>query len=179
MAQITSVTSESLQAQIRTLLPSQQGFGEDLQASNVIVPVVDLTSTAEGSSLSTNLQTAIAFGSQTAFSVNNTTTTIANSAGFYRVIAMTMSRNVGSGTLPTISIIMNDGSSDKTIWKQESDVTTFGGSLGVNIDYVFFLRSTDSLKLTVTSNNAVITGSIRQIADVSGNLVNPTGYTGE
>jgi hypothetical protein len=30
MPEIISVTSEQLQAQIRTLLPSQQGFGDDL-----------------------------------------------------------------------------------------------------------------------------------------------------
>jgi hypothetical protein len=40
MAQIKSVVSESLQATIRRLLPSQSGFTEDLQAQNVIVPVI-------------------------------------------------------------------------------------------------------------------------------------------
>ena len=38
MPQITPITSEALQAKIRQLLPSQIGFGEDLQAQNVIVP---------------------------------------------------------------------------------------------------------------------------------------------
>ena len=61
MAQITQITSEALQATIRRLLPSQQGFGEDLQASNVITPIIDLTPTAEGSSLSENLSTALAW----------------------------------------------------------------------------------------------------------------------
>ena len=51
MAQLISITSEALQATIRRLLPSQQGFGEDLQASNVITPVIDVTPTAEGLSL--------------------------------------------------------------------------------------------------------------------------------
>ena len=49
MAEITSVTSEALQRKVRELLPSQRGFGEDLQAQNVIVPIVDLTRSAEGS----------------------------------------------------------------------------------------------------------------------------------
>ena len=51
MSQIIRITSEALQATVRRLLPSQQGFGEDLQASNVITPVIDLTPTAEGSQL--------------------------------------------------------------------------------------------------------------------------------
>ena len=93
MAQITSVTSESLQAKIRELLPSQQGFGEDLQAQNVIVPIVDLTAAAEGSDVPLYQQQAIAFGSQTAFDVSNTTTVIANTAGFYRIFGVASVRN--------------------------------------------------------------------------------------
>ena len=93
MAQITSVTSESLQAKIRELLPSQQGFGKDLQAQNVIVPIVDLTAAAEGSDVPLYQQQAIAFGSQTAFDVSNTTTVIANTAGFYRIFNVASVRN--------------------------------------------------------------------------------------
>ena len=48
MAEIVPVVSEALEAQIRDLLPSQRGFGEDLQASNVITPIIDLTAAAEG-----------------------------------------------------------------------------------------------------------------------------------
>ena len=51
MAQIINITSEALQATIRRLLPSQQGFGEDLQATNVVQPIIDLTPTAEGTVL--------------------------------------------------------------------------------------------------------------------------------
>ena len=82
MTQIINITSEALQATIRRLLPSQQGFGEDLQASNVITPIIDLTPTAEGSVVRQDLQTALAFGSQTAFDVGGATTTLANSPGF-------------------------------------------------------------------------------------------------
>ena len=56
--EIITVNSEALQEQIRDLLPSQNGFGSELQASNVITPIIDLTATAEGSSLGTDLQTA-------------------------------------------------------------------------------------------------------------------------
>ena len=74
MAQVTSVTSEALQTQIRNLLPSQQGFGEDLQASNVIVPIIDLTATAEGSALPLDLSSAATFES-TEFEVTATPNT--------------------------------------------------------------------------------------------------------
>ena len=179
MAQITSVTSEALQAQLRTLLPSQQGFGEDLQASNVIIPVIDLTATAEGSSLSASLQTALAFGSQTAFDVSNTTTTVANVAGFYRLTGGAFVRNVNSGTSPRVDIVLGDGSTDKIVWGMSADTSTTEGISVINLDYTFFLRSADLLKVKVTTANAQCIGSVRQIADSTGNLVNPSGFTSQ
>lgn len=179
MAQITSVTSEALQAQLRTLLPSQQGFGEDLQASNVIIPVIDLTATAEGSSLPTNLQTALAFGSQTSFTVSNTTTTVANVAGFWRLTAGAFIRTVASGTVPRVFLVLSDGSTDSIVWGSFSDDTSYAGIQVTNLDYTFFLRAGDELKVRVESGNANCVGSVRQIADVSGNLVNPSGFTSQ
>ena len=85
---ISSVTSEALQLKLRQLLPSQQGFGTDLSASDTIIPIVDLTASAEGSDVRPDLQNAIAFGSQTAFSANNNTDVIANSPGFYRIFGV-------------------------------------------------------------------------------------------
>jgi hypothetical protein len=179
MAEITSVTSEALQAQLRTLLPSQQGFGEDLQASNVIIPVVDLTSTAEGSSLPTNLQTALAYNSQNSFNVSNTSTTVANTAGFWRLTGTGFVRIVTSGTLPEVTIIMYDGTTFKTVWGFESDVSTVEGMQVISFDYTFYLRSGDSLLVNAVSSNATCRGSVRQIADNTGNLINPSGFTSE
>jgi hypothetical protein len=98
LAQVRPVTSETLEAQIRDLLPSQNGFTEDLQASNVITPIIDLTSVAEGTSTPRILQTAMAFGSNTSFTVQNTTTTVANTPGFYRILGTGTVENPGSTT---------------------------------------------------------------------------------
>ena len=70
--EVAQVTSNDLEATVRQLLPSVAGFGSRLGAQNVIVPIVDLTPTAEGSVLRTDLQTALAYGSQTAFNISNT-----------------------------------------------------------------------------------------------------------
>ena len=111
--EIITVNSEELQTQIRDLLPSQNGFGSELQATNVITPIIDLTSAAEGSGLASDLSRAIAFGSQTAFEVTNTSTTIANSPGFYRIIGIltnsTGSANTGGG------FTMTDGATTKQV----------------------------------------------------------------
>ena len=173
MAQITSVTSEALQASIRKLLPSQQGFGEDLQASNVITPVIDLTSSAEGSLLAQNLQTALDFASDD-FSVVNTTTTIINTPGFFRVIGTVTSQNDPA----TFLFQLNDGSTNKTVYAGTSNGSGFEG-FAFQYDFVVFLRAGDLLKATTTDSLTQLRGSTRQIATVNGVLVNPLGFTTE
>ena len=178
MAQITNVTSEALQAQIRSLLPSQQGFGEDLQASNVIVPVIDLTTTAEGSSLGTNLQTALAFGSQTNFSASNGTSTIVSTPGFYRVIGTATLIRTASDESAFFTI--NDGSSGQNINAIKLDGGSDTGAVMVYpFDFVIFLRAGDSFRIFSSSVQVNVFGSVRQIADVNGNLVNPSGFSSE
>ena len=175
MAQVTSVTSETLQAKIRELLPSQQGFGEDLQASNVILPIVDLTATAEGSGLPVSMQQAISYGSNTAVDVNNTTTTIANVAGFYFLegIINLVYSNVG---LQNVTIDITDGATPKQLFEASTLGSGGAGSISQNMKTYFFLRSGDSVSITATQFGS-FGGTIRQIADVNGNLTNPSGFT--
>ena len=93
--QVKSITSESLEAAYRALTPSQDGFTEDLMASNTIIPVLDLTASAEGTTTPESLQQALAFGSQTAFSANASTVVVANTPGFYRIIGTSGLTNAG------------------------------------------------------------------------------------
>jgi len=168
LAEIVPVVSEALEAQVRDLLPSQRGFGEDLQASNVITPIIDLTAAAQGTTTPEMLQTAIAFGSQTAFSITNSGgTVIVNTAGFYRIFGCSSAINVGLTTF-----FLTDGLSNKIIWQANANAQQV-----VEFDFVVFLRSGDSLTGAASSVNSQLTGSYRQIADVNGNLVNPSGFT--
>lgn len=182
MAQIINITSEALQATIRRLLPSQQGFGEDLQASNVIQPIIDLTPTAEGSILPVNLQTALAFDSQTSFRAENSVAVVANSPGFYRIFGSSVVRDVGSGVASEAKLSMSDGTSFRTIWSNTvngiTTTTTFGIS-SLNIDVTVFLQAGEDLRVTSNATNTVIAGSIRQVATVTGELVNPAGYVSQ
>ena len=175
MAEIVPVVSEALEAQIRNLLPSQRGFGQDLQASNVIVPIIDLTPTAEGSSVRQDLQTALAYGSQTSFDVTNTTTNLANTAGFWRIIGSAYSTSAQTST-NRAGFAITDGLSSKDIVKYRLD----GGVTGpvvVSFDFVVFLRSGDTLTASTAATNSSVVGSYRQIADVNGTFVNPSGFT--
>ena len=173
--QITSVTSEALQAQIRTLLPSQQGFGTDLMAQNVIVPVIDLTSAAEGSSVPQNLQTALAFGSQTSFDIVNTTTVIANTTGFYRIYGVG-TNYMQATVVTTIQMNLSDGLSNKIIWESSNTIPSAGGWVQTPFDFVVFLAAGESLSGTSNQTYISLVGSSRQIADVNGVLVNPSGF---
>ena len=173
--QITSVTSESLQAQIRNLLPSQEGFGTDLMAQNVIVPVIDLTSAAEGSSVPENLQTAMAFGSQTSFAENNSNSTIANTTGFWRVFGVSAIRPSGVGG-GRGDLALTDGVTTKKLF--DHDFNT-GGSDAIStlpFDFVVFLAAGESLIASSLNVRCFISGTVRQIADVNGTLVNPSGF---
>ena len=86
MGQEFVIKSQILEQKINQLLPSQGGAqaGVDLSASTMVVPIVDLTESAEGSSLRADLQTATAFG-DTVTLVENTATTIISTTGFYKV----------------------------------------------------------------------------------------------
>ena len=179
MAQITSVTSEALQALIRRLLPSQQGFGEDLQASNVIIPIVDLTSTAEGSALTSNLQTAINFGGATAISLSAAgSATLANVGGFWRIFGVGTYLQPNSATRK-ITFSITDGSTTKIVTGMGNPSSGgINGVQSVQFDFTIYLNSGDSATVTTEANCAFI-GSVRQVADINGNLLNPTGFTSE
>jgi hypothetical protein len=178
MPQITPITSEALQAKIRQLLPSQIGFGEDLQAQNVIVPTIDLTETASGSLLRQDLQTSLAFASADSFNVSNTTTTIINTTGFFRVIGGLTIK--GDSSDVQIVFELSDGVSDVQVYGYElKGASSNQFAISVNVDFIVFLRSGDTLKIVSNSNKAIARGSTRQIADINGNLVNPSGFTFE
>lgn len=174
MPQITSITSEALQATIRRLLPSQQGFGDDLQATNLITPVIDLTSSAEGSEFRQDLQTAMAFGSQTVFSLSQTTSTILDTPGFWRVTGVVNIYEIGGPQ--GLEIYLTDGSTDKLIYKFDSITANVSRhSLTQQFDQVFFLAAGEGIKCTVTQYASFV-GSYRQIANVNGEFVNPSGF---
>jgi len=165
---ISTVTSEALQLKLRQLLPSQQGFQTDLSASDTIIPIIDLTTAAEGSDVQENLQTALAFGSQDPFAIANATlTTIISTTGFYRVFGVANATGAG-----VMNFTMDDGTSVKNIY-----LIVSAGQMVQNFDFVVFMRAGDSLKATASTATCRLDGSTRQIADINGTLVQPAGFT--
>ncbi len=172
--QITSVTSETLQAQIRNLLPSQEGFGTDLMAQNVIVPIIDLTSAAEGSTVPQNLQTAWGFETSHT-SLLGTSATLISNTGFWLVdlnyTALTGSAATGG------SLSISDGLSSKVIWEVNLSGSPSNLSVAAQQErFVVFLRAGDSLTGNSIAANFALDVVYRQIADINGTLVNPLGF---
>lgn len=174
MSQIISITSERLQATIRRLLPSQQGFGEDLQASNVITPIIDLTATSEGSQLPTDLARAISFDGITEFDATNNTKTLANAPGFYRVLATISYKSPNATAFGQIFI--NDGASSKF---PVNSSAAANANLLQSLDLHVFLNTGETMSATSNEANCSVAGIVWQVADRYGNINNPAGFTFE
>ena len=172
--EIITVNSEALQTQIRDLLPSQNGFGSELQASNVITPIIDLTAAAEGSGLPSYLQTALAFGSNTPFSINNTTENLVETPGFYRVFG-TSSIDLESVSGST-NFSITDGLATKKMFHHSQTSGTADQFTYLAYDFIVFLRAGDTLTGFSDSGACRLTGSTRQIATGDGALVQPSGF---
>lgn len=141
-------------------------------AQNVIVPVIDLTAAAEGSSVPDYLRNALSFASNTTFQARNNTATIANTAGFWRVIGnVSVSSNAATGVG---KIRMSDGLSTKDLFTWIAEPSS--GGMSFSFDFNIFLESGDSITSSSTDSGMVVHGSSRQIADVNGVLINPTGF---
>lgn len=172
MGQEFFINSQKIEDQIRTLLPSQGGSqaGFDLSASTQIIPIIDITESAEGSNLRSDLQNALDFACD--FNqVTNQTTTLVTNTGFFRVFGVSCVGNVS----PSINrIFLDDTSTTKTVFQDgvaSNSVTTQPKSL--IFDFIVFLSA--GLTLKATSNSALtnINVSTRQVASIDGTITNP------
>ena len=167
------INSQELEDKVRQTLPSQGGAGAgfDLSASTQIIPIIDLTETAEGSSLRQDLQTSFSFTTTTAFDVNNTTSTLITNTGYYRVYGTSMILDFNGGTSNS-SIQLFDGTTSKIIYKNQTINVGVDDFNYQKFDFNVFLEAGDSLTATASQYNR-LAGATRQIADISGTLVNP------
>ena len=175
--EIAQGTSTALEAQVRDLLPSVSGFGSRLGAQNVIVPVIDVTGTAEGSGLPQDLQEAWDSTTSHVQQTGNATSTIISNAGFYLVDLVTVWQPNGNN-VAAATIFIDDTSTQTTIWQCSYAITGASVSLsGLENRFRVFLKAGETLKLFTFSTNVVVDVWNRQIADTNGTLINPQGFT--
>ena len=173
MAQEFVIKSDAIETKINQLLPSQGGFqpGVDFSASTMVIPVVDVTESAEGSVLRQDLQTAYSHGSITEFNVENSTSTIINTTGYWQVLLN--SQIMTGAPSQQNEVIINDGTTDKIVFNHHSPQNNVNGNSTVAQEFVVKLGAGDSLNVKSSSTSGVLAGCVRQIADINGNLVNP------
>ncbi len=173
MGQEFIIKSQDLEDKINQLLPSQGGFqaGVDLSASTQIIPIVDLTETAEGSSVRQDLQTAFSFNKSTEVSCTNATITVANTPGYWRLNVFM--NGIGSaGTQNEVFAFINDGTTSK--FGQGLIILPGAGvQQTTNLDCIYYLTAGDELRMVSNNANTRAVGYVRQIADIDGNLINP------
>ena len=174
MSQEFTIKSQAIEDKINQLLPSQGGFqpGVDFSASTMVVPIVDLTETAEGSNVRQDLQTAFSLTASTPFEVANTTTTVLNTTGYYRIFGTaTLVSDASTQSQGTINI--TDGITTKEIYNCIMRTISSTQTQGISdFDFTILLKAGDSLTITATQN-VFVAGCARQIADLNGNLVDP------
>ena len=168
------VNSPAIETLLRNQLPSVAGYGGLVRASNTIIPVLDVSAAAEGSSLPLNLQQSIAYGSMTAFETSNATETIANVAGFYRAVGVLCATDNVSNV--ACGFLMTDGSTPKQVFAHFGTGNAVD-SVAVPFDLMFFLDSGISLQAFSEHAGDFVVGSIRQVATSDGTLVQPAGFS--
>ena len=172
------ITDEALEKRFRDTFKSQGGaeLVDDLYASGVVVPVVDFTAAAEGSALRSDLQTAWDFSTGSITIATTSFTPFITTPGFWQVDL------IYAGFITTTAgadnrIRIYDGSTFKDVWRFNNLTTATGDNDGIaESKFVVFLRSGEQLGGKTYNPAARLSIWYRQIADVSGNLVNPLGF---
>ena len=175
MAEEFTINSSAIETKINQLLPSQGGFapGVDFSASTMVIPIVDLTESAEGSQLRQDLQTSLSLNSITSFNVSNTTSTLINNTGYFRVFGI-FSSTLATSAAKNGNFSLTDGTTTKIIQQYIVDPTSGDNFYNDAFDFIVFLQAGDSLTATSSIAELHLTGCTRQIATLSGNLVNPS-----
>jgi hypothetical protein len=168
------INSQELENKVRDLLPSQGGAGAgfDLSASTQIVPIIDLTESAEGSNVREDLQRAFSFKTISEFSVTGTaTTTLVNNTGYFRVFGTATNENDASGEFSS-RFTISDGSTTKIVWQQKQTTDSSKVSISNPFDFTVFLEAGHSL-IGFCSDSGYLVGCTRQIASIDGTLTSP------
>lgn len=175
MGQEFVINSTTLEDKINELLPSQggKGAGIDLSASTTVIPIIDLTEAAEGSALRSDLQTASSLAT-TSFLVENATTTITTTTGFFKLKISYVLNSLSVGN--EVSINLTDGFTTKKVFAVKGTSTSAQAPQFGNTDLTVFVNTGVTLQAVSANTSCRICVSSHQIADKSGNLTNPLGF---
>ena len=136
--QVKTITSETLEAAYRALTPSQDGFTEDLMASNTIIPVLDMTPAAEGTSTPEFLQRAFDYSETEVSTGSASESTLTSTPGFYQINYRVLN---SGGSNAGYSIRITDGVTPKIVWSE----SIFAGTSQNGIAPIIFVASGNTM----------------------------------
>jgi hypothetical protein len=151
----TPIVSESLQKDFRDNFPSQINSGRDLHVSDVIVPIVDFSTSTAVTGLGVSLQQAFDFN-VTTFSVTNANTTVVNTTGFWRIFGNVNTKG-NTTNVQQNRIYLDDGTTEKTLIDFYPPRDVAGTDTDISqFDFIVFLKAGISLKVQTGSEGANI-----------------------
>lgn len=170
MGQEFFIKSKTLEDKIRQVLPSQGGLGAgfDLSASTQIIPIVDVTESAEGSNLRVDLQSALSFADIDVKSIIDTTTTVVDSTGYFRIFG----NNCFFGNGRVEMFFENASGSTKVIRNYNNTQTTTFNML--DFDFNIFINAGDAFKIKSYNASSISTVTSKALASVNGELSTPS-----
>lgn len=168
------INSQELEDKVRTLLPSQGGAGAgfDLSASTQIIPIIDLTESAEGSNLRQDLQKAFSHVSSNHTLLENSSATLISNTGYF-LVNITYAIQSETTAIRNATLEINDGATDKIVWQLSLHQSSNASNAQGNFSIIVFLGAGDTLKGTSDDDQVMLNVVTRQIADIDGQLVNP------
>ena len=170
MGQEYFINSQELENKIRSLLPSQGGAGAgfDLSASTQIIPIIDLTESAEGSNLRQDLQTAFSLTNTTKGSVSGSSATLLSTTGYWRLQGNASATFNGNNTT---AIKVTDGVTTTTVYELQAYNTAGTDTIGIiPFDFVIFVGAGQSITINADTE-ARMNVQARQIATIDGELI--------
>jgi len=164
MAQEFTINSNAIESKINQLLPSQGGFGAgvDFSASTMVIPIVDLTETAEGSNVREDLQTSLSHNNTTFTQFFNTTSNLVATTGYYSVLSNVFCDTTAGSAYFDIT----DSISAKKVYQ----VSLKPAGVFSVPRFIVKLEAGDTLRGVSTNTSMVVNVTTRQIADINGNL---------
>ena len=168
-----------LYAQFRADFPAQAGEGitADLNYSDTIVPIVDMTAAAGEGVLPQNLQTAWDYSTGHDTIVNRTATII-STPGFWQV-DFTITGDLVTNPGRNYRIELTDGITPKKIWALSTFQAGSTVQFATAFENTFVVFVNTGQEVQVVSPDVDLTYDIwyRQIATLNGELKNPLGFS--
>lgn len=170
------IVNPTLETQVASLLPSVAGYGGNLRSTNTIIPIVDLTSAAEGSTLPESLGFAASKdGDRFNRTTAGTNLSISSTTG-WSILRGTCSwlQSDTSSTGYTTRIYLDDGTTEYNLFFVQTITSISVQTVNtLPLEFIYYNPSGFELKCDVGTFSKLDLNT-RQIAQLDETLVTPT-----